>query len=444
MTIEKNIAVTRNLLYLINFLYIMIISLIFFKGNNLICWEGEARKFLEKFSSLPAIPYKVLFMNLTLMFILFLSIYIRNKFLKDKKFIMEFFFFFDMFICVLCIISLNLSYKGIILIAVINVITYTDSSLKRYFYLSLALLTYILLDYDILSVKLNIISINEYVEYFTSTSKLYIYSLRSVFNSLNNVLFIGFMSFSLQKQIKETKEIKMLYSTLMKTTKELSLANIQLENYAKKSEEMAKVKERNRLAREIHDTIGHSLTGIVTGLEACKAIIDCNVDLAKEQIDKITELGRKGLLDIRRSVKALRPDALERFSIDEALRKMVQDITDCTDIKIYMNIQDKNLKKVCPDEEEIVYRIVQESITNAVRHGKSKNIWIDISSDFSHIHNNLIISIKDDGMGNKSLKEGFGLKHIRERINLLNGEFNFGNNKNKGFFINVKIPLRIK
>jgi signal transduction histidine kinase len=250
------------------------------------------------------------------------------------------------------------------------------------------------------------------------------------------------MSFSLQKQIKETNEIKTLYSALMKTTEELTLANIQLENYAKKSEESAKIKERNRLAREIHDTVGHSLTGIVTGLEACKAIIDNNLDLAKNQIDKITDLGRKGLLDIRRSVKALRPDTLERFSLDEALQKMIQDIIDCTDIKIFTDLEGEKLKKVCPDEEEIIYRIVQESITNAVRHGKAKNIWIKIHTNLTD--NKLVIDIRDDGFGSHNSKEGFGLKHIRERINLLNGEFDFGNRSKDGFYINVKIPLRIK
>ena len=93
-------------------------------------------------------------------------------------------------------------------------------------------------------------------------------------------------------------------------------------------------------------------------------------------------------------------------------------------------------------EEEIVYRIVQENITNSVRHGKSKHIWIDIFAEADN--NQLIIKIKDDGVGCKNLKDGFGLKHIKERVKLLNGQVNFGNNTDKGFYMSVKIPLRIK
>ena len=101
-------------------------------------------------------------------------------------------------------------------------------------------------------------------------------------NSLNHVLFIAFMSFSLQKQVKEKQKIEKLYTKLIDTTRELSIANKKLEDYAKKSEEMAKIQERNRLAREIHDTIGHSLTGIVTGLDACKTIIDIDLPSTKK------------------------------------------------------------------------------------------------------------------------------------------------------------------
>src|SRR5690606_30904169 len=112
---------------------------------------------------------------------------------------------------------------------------------------------YSIFDYDILSVKLNMVSINEYIQYFNPTLRLYLQGIKSILFSANQMLFIIFMVFVVQKEIDENVKIRELYDKLVRTTEELRVVNIQLEDYAKKSEEMAKIKERNRLAREIHD-----------------------------------------------------------------------------------------------------------------------------------------------------------------------------------------------
>ena len=228
-------------------------------------------------------------------------------------------------------------------------------------------------------------------------------------------------------------------SKLIDTTRELSIANKKLEDYAKKSEEMAKIQERNRLAREIHDTIGHSLTGIVTGLDACKTIIDIDLPSTKNQIAKIAELARKGLIDVRRSVKALRPDSLERYSLVSAIKKMVTDISDLSDIKIDLYIEGQ-FENMNADEEDTIFRTVQEGITNAMRHGKAKNINISLKN----LDEMISLIISDNGLGKESIYEGFGLKHIRERIEMLAGEVEFFTEKDKGFTINAVLPVRKK
>ena len=102
-----------------------------------------------------------------------------------------------------------------------------------------------------------------------------------------------------------------LNNQLNSANDELKYVNMQLSEYAKESEKMAETKERNRLAREIHDTLGHSLTGIITGIEACTTLMDVAPEATKEQLKAIAEVARQGITDVRRSVKALRPDALE-------------------------------------------------------------------------------------------------------------------------------------
>ena len=91
------------------------------------------------------------------------------------------------------------------------------------------------------------------------------------------------------------------------------------------TERMAQTRERNRLAREIHDTLGHTLTGIVTGLDACMALVDVSPEQTRKQLSLLSKVGREGIRDIRRSVNELRPDSLERLSLEVAIRKMVTD-----------------------------------------------------------------------------------------------------------------------
>jgi signal transduction histidine kinase len=343
----------------------------------------------------------------------------------------------DIIICVGIMYCLNMSYKGILLIAIANIITYIGGMKKRGFFIAAVIIVYVLLDYDILSIRTNMFSINDYVQYYTSMQRLYIFGIRNILNSTNEIIFIMFMILVIQNQIEENKKIKELYSKLYQTAEELKIVNIQLQDYTRKSEDMAKTKERNRLAREIHDTLGHALTGISTGLEACIELFDIDKEKMRNQIVKISDLARKGLLDVRRSVSELRPDALERFSLLPAIQRLSEDINECTKTRVDVEVSGKVLK-LGADEEETVYRVVQEGITNAVRHGNAARIHVL----FEFINFELHIKIQDDGIGCSDVKEGFGLKHIQERLDMLGGEANFINNEGEGFSINVLVPIR--
>ena len=118
---------------------------------------------------------------------------------------------------------------------------------------------------------------------------------------------------------------------------------------------------------------------------------------------------------------------------------MVTDISDLSDIKIDLSIEGQ-FENMNADEEDTIFRTVQEGITNAIRHGKAKNIDISIKN----LDEIILLIIKDDGLGQDSIYEGFGLKHIRERIQMLTGEVEFFSEKNKGFTINAVLPVRKK
>ncbi len=139
--------------------------------------------------------------------------------------------------------------------------------------------------------------------------------------------------------------------------------------------------------------------------------------------------------DVRRSVSKLRPDALEKLKLEDAVVKMLKDMGAASGTDICMENQVKPFQ-FHEDEEEVIYRVIQEAATNAIRHGRAKHIWIRISKAEQW----LTIEVKDDGAGCGLIHEGFGLKHMEERLSLLDGTLEYDGKD--GFLITARIPIR--
>lgn len=433
----KRIRWIRNGHFAINFIIILFISIVISRTTFKICDAFEAREFLERAQYLPLVPWQVPLICVLLMFLLGISNMIKSRLIQYQPILVRVLCGLDLLIGLSISYYLNFSYKGILLLIIANMILYIKDQRTRIVFIVISLISYSFFDYDVLSIKLNMFSINEYIDYYPDMQRLYIYSIKNVFTSLNEVGFIAFIFMLLQEEISENQAIKKLNTKLEITADELRLANEKLEEYAKQSEEVAKMKERNRLAREIHDILGHTLTSITMGLEACLAILPFNSDKASDQLHKILDTSKKGLLDVRRSVRELKVDTLHKYSLIKSLENLAKDINECTDTKVNLNIVGK-LMKLKYDEEQTIFRVIQESITNSMRHGKAKRIDLDIQFDYYKIN----IHIKDDGIGCKDFKNGFGLIHMVERVEMLNGVIDFKSTENKGFITNVSIPVR--
>ena len=439
MILWKNTIITRTTMFIINILVIAFMSIIIYSTIGLICDNNMARDFIEKIKYVPAVPWTVPIFSAIFLLLLFVLVVLREKYFKKNTFILYVFCIIDILLCIGIMFTLNMSYKGVLLIAIANVITYIDGHKNKSIFIGIIIIIYILLDYDIFSIRMNMFTINDYVHYYTSNQQVYIFSIRNILNSINEIVFILFMVQVIQGERDENLKITGLYGQLYKSSEELKVVNIQLQDYARKSEEVIKIKERNRLAREIHDTIGHTLTGIATGLEACIELSEINIDKMKVQIVKISELARNGLIEVRRSVSELRPDALERLSLISSVQKLSQDINECTNTNVNLEVVGK-VPKLSPDEEETIYRVVQEGITNAVRHGNAKEINVRLVFN----ETSLQADITDDGVGCDYIKEGFGLKHIEERVSMLCGTVLFTGDTGKGFCISLSLPIRGK
>lgn len=135
--------------------------------------------------------------------------------------------------------------------------------------------------------------------------------------------------------------------------------NNQLKDYAAMQKQMGEIEERNRIAREIHDTLGHTMTGLSAGIDACIALIDYSVDETKKQLNIISGVARQGLKDVRRSMKKLRPDTLERESLESAIEKLITETMSTSKVSIEFQSFLPSLVFE-DDEEDTIYRIVQK------------------------------------------------------------------------------------
>lgn len=318
--------------------------------------------------------------------------------------------------------------NSILFIVLADILLYIQKPMNRNLCLIFVMFFYLFSNYGFLSNYIPITAFSEYLSVYNSQTRAVLSGIETVLSNLNILAFVIYMFLFIQQQMDETQHFSALYN-------ELNRLNKQLRDYANIREKMGETKERNRLAREIHDTLGHTLTGISMGLEASKVMVEKNPEATKKQLDLLADNARKGLQDVRRSVDKLKPDALERYSLREALDMLIVDFQKMTGATIlylcHLPLLDLNA-----DEEDFVYRIVQEGMTNAVRHGHADKIYVSIAKT----NNDLIIVIEDNGTGCKNIEPGFGIHHLTERIELLQGKLRYyGRN---GFELIAEIPIR--
>ncbi len=218
--------------------------------------------------------------------------------------------------------------------------------------------------------------------------------------------------------------------------KQLEAANHQLAEYASQAEELAATQERNRLAREIHDNLGHYLTIVNVQIEAAKVTLDSDPKRALDSLNKAQELAQKGLASVRESVSALRVSPVENRPLDQAISALV-DETQATGITANFDV----LGKTRPVDEKValaLYRVTQEGLTNVRKHAHASRV--DVELDFSQ-PDKIRLSVRDDGTGAADTSGGFGLIGIRERVRLLGGDCKIMTEVGKGFCLEVSVPV---
>lgn len=266
-----------------------------------------------------------------------------------------------------------------------------------------------------------------------SNLQKYVY-INVIFNTL---IVIGFSSLGryIKNQRDKKIEAQKLYDKIKISEEKLKDAYNRLENYSSTVEEMTILKERNRISREIHDTVGHTLSTLIIQLQAVPFVWKSNPSEAENMINDMLSYTKTGLEDVRRAVRELTPLAFDKGSGVFLLKELIINFEKHSKVKINFNLS-KHDYDLNSDQSFTLYRVFQECFSNSIRHGQATEITINMNFSSSEIY----VHIRDNGICAKNIEKGFGLTNMERRISFIGGTFSYINHEDRGFEINILIP----
>ncbi|EGD30549.1 two component system histidine kinase [Streptococcus sanguinis SK72] len=427
---QKSIFYSKIALMVINLVAIVYNASIYLFATNYVAAKGFSHSLLERLDAIPGSPSLIFWVSISLYACLLLVMYYRERHpnqlsVYDKATIIE-------ILLMLVIFSvLHSSYNGLILLVFADIFygskEFNSSKDKKYWF-SFIILSFgmlLLSNYDLMSLFIKLPSLDTYIRFYPESVRLLLLFGKNFLYSLNIVVFMISLLFYILSAITERHRIE-------EELRMTSQANRELNSYLALSEKIAEDRERKRIAREIHDTLGHALTGISAGIDAVKVLVDIDTNRAKEQLNNVSVVVRDGIRDVRGSLNKMRPGALENNTLKEALIKIIREYEAISNLEIHLRYEWDNIDLDIA-KEDIVFRVIQESITNSVRHGHAKTIWIELLEEESYV-----MTIRDDGVGFDELHYGYGLKQMQERLMIIGGSVRFENRD--GFYTHIEIP----
>ncbi len=255
--------------------------------------------------------------------------------------------------------------------------------------------------------------------------------LGALINTASNGAAVFFVALFAQLRLNEQQAREQMEQLMS----ELAQANNQLASYATQAEELAMTQERNRLAREIHDNLAHTLTIVNVQIEAAKVVMEARPGQAMDALNKAQEMTQQGLVRVRESVAALRESPVSNRSIGEALKELLAEtqragiVTDFTLTGESFALRNK--------VKLALYRAAQEGLTNVRRHARASRVDVLLAFEPGKIS----LTVHDNGVGCAEVTTGFGLLGIRERMQLLGGSLEVHTALGEGFRLTVHVPV---
>lgn len=246
----------------------------------------------------------------------------------------------------------------------------------------------------------------------------------NAFDFIVTLFFIISYSFSIQAY-------KALYIEKTKVEK----LNKKLEQQSKEIERLTITKERNRVAQEIHDYLGHNLSALNMNLDVAGKIVDKCPSKTEEIINKCQGLTKESMAGLREAVYALKEEDYD-LGLKKSIEKLIENISNLGNINITLNFNEE-VEKLMPNYKTIIYSTIREGLTNSIRHGQADKIYIEVNINNEYTGT----IIKDNGIGCSKIIKGNGLKGIEDRILSVGGKVDYVTEEIKGFEIHVKLFL---
>lgn len=232
-----------------------------------------------------------------------------------------------------------------------------------------------------------------------------------------------------QKNREERERTDMLY-------KELLDAHRKLKEYNDEVSRLTVIEERNRIARDLHDTLGHNMTALIMQLQMAEHLAKEDLPKAEGLLSASIKTARESLSGIRAIVETLRGREAVHTA-DGSIKELVMEFAAKTGAEIKLDIEGTD-SKCGKAAASAVYHIIQESLTNAVRHGNAGRISVQLA----YAEESVSFSVRDNGSGAEAIREGYGLRGIRERAEAFGGSIQYGNDD--GFYIKGILYLEEK
>jgi two-component system, NarL family, sensor histidine kinase UhpB len=193
--------------------------------------------------------------------------------------------------------------------------------------------------------------------------------------------------------------------------------------------------ERLRIARELHDQVGQTLTAVT--IQADRAV-ETDGAVPKAMLEQIASAARDGLDDVRRIARELRPEALDDLGLINALITLCRRVSDQGGIRVEQHFE-SGLPPLTPEAELVIYRIAQESLTNAIRHADPSTVQVSLASQPGGV----VLTVRDDGCGmsNAPPQDTAGISGMRERALLLHGRLSIDSQPGQGTQVTLEIPV---
>ncbi|RSK25788.1 sensor histidine kinase [Bacillus sp. HMF5848] len=257
-----------------------------------------------------------------------------------------------------------------------------------------------------------------------------------VLNNLFVLIMLFTFGYMFNRLLHTQSTMKKLLEENEEQTTIIHTQNRALEQYANKVEELTLESERNRIAGELHDTVGHTFTSVIVGIDAAIYLIDYSPETAKERLEKLRNATKTSLQEVRAQIHNMARED-EQLSLSSKLENLAKEFSEYTNTEVSVQTTGREYT-VTRSIGIILNRCLQEALTNAKRHGEATKVTVLLYFNMTEIR----LIVHDNGKGNEELQFGFGLQMMKDRLSLVNGELTVKSDEATGTLLTCIIPIK--